>query len=402
MAQIVSLAGDWFNTLASVILVNRFTDSGLAIGAIFLARGLPPFILGPIAGVFADRFSRKSILITTDVLRAVTVLGFLFVDRAERVWLLYVLTALQFVISAFFEPARAAIMPSLLERDELLTANTLTSTTWSAMLALGAAAGGVIAALYGPYVAIGVDSLTFFLSAILVLLIQVERRDVPTETHVSGWNEFLDGLRYVRSKLDVGLLVFVKAMVEIGSLDITIAIFAARVFPRGSDGSATLGLMFAVAGIGAFLGPILANAVGNGSLKSLYRAIGVSYIVIPVSWIIMSTAPNLPVFLIGIMILVMAGSVNWTYSNVLLQIKAPDKLLGRVFSIDFGLFTLVYSISIWISGILYDSPELSPRQVTMWLAITSLVPVLIWFAARKFRQPDPTPKIEPAPIAGTR
>ena len=68
MAQIVSLGGDWFNTIASVILVNRFTDSGLAVGAIFLARGLPPFILGPVAGVFADRFSRKSIMVATDVL----------------------------------------------------------------------------------------------------------------------------------------------------------------------------------------------------------------------------------------------------------------------------------------------------------------------------------------------
>ena len=402
MAQIVSLAGDWFNTIASVILVNRFTESGLAVGAIFLARGLPPFILGPIAGVFADRFSRKSIMVATDVLRALTVLGFLFVDRAERVWLLYVLTTAQFMISAFFEPARAAIMPSLIDRDELLAANTLSSATWSAMLALGAAAGGVIATLYGPYVALSVDALSFVLSAIFVLFIQVERRTVRPESRVSGWREFLDGLRYVRSKLDLGLLVFVKAMGQVGSMDIAIAVFAARVFPRGPDGSAALGLMFTAAGVGSILGPILANIVGDDSQKFLYRAIGAGYIMIPVSWLIMSTAPNLPIFLVGMAIRSMAASVNWTYSSVLLQIKVPDELLGRVFSIDIGMITLFYSISIWVTGILYDRPELSPRQVTLWLAVASIVPLLIWLASRKFRQPDPSPRVAPAPLAGTR
>ncbi|HEX5940892.1 MAG TPA: MFS transporter, partial [Anaerolineales bacterium] len=125
LAQVISLTGDWFNTIASVIIVNRYAASGLAIGGLFLARALPPFLLGPVAGVVADRFDRRKVLILSDVLRAGIVLCFLLIDRPEHLWLLYVLTVLQFSVSSFFEPARAALVPSLVKSDELLTANTL-------------------------------------------------------------------------------------------------------------------------------------------------------------------------------------------------------------------------------------------------------------------------------------
>src|SRR5215217_8323459 len=83
LAQVISLAGDWFNTIALVIIVNRYSASGLVVGNLFLARALPPFLLSPVAGVVADRFARRKILIFSDVLRACVVLGFLLVDRPE-------------------------------------------------------------------------------------------------------------------------------------------------------------------------------------------------------------------------------------------------------------------------------------------------------------------------------
>jgi MFS family permease len=187
LAALVSMMGDWFNTIASVILVNRYTDSGVAVGALFLARALPPFLMGPFAGVIADRFNRKIILIATDLARAFIVLGFLLVDRPERAWLIYVLSVAQFVVSSFFEPARAAILPTLVQGEtELLTANTLTSATWSAMLAFGAAIGGFTAAFFGANIAIIIDGLTFFLSAILVWQITAVSRPKPTKVSMAG------------------------------------------------------------------------------------------------------------------------------------------------------------------------------------------------------------------------
>ena len=134
LGNVVSLLGDWFNLLASAELITNLTNSGVAISSLFLARYLPLFLASPLAGVVADRFSRRTIMIWSDVLRAVTVLGFLLVRSTEQIWLLYLLTVLQFVLSAFFTPARSAIIANVVPQKDLVTANALDSFTWSTML----------------------------------------------------------------------------------------------------------------------------------------------------------------------------------------------------------------------------------------------------------------------------
>ncbi|MCP5099079.1 MAG: MFS transporter, partial [Chloroflexi bacterium] len=242
LAAVVSFAGDWFNTIATVILVSRYTESTVAVGALFVARSLPPFLLSPIAGVFADRFSRKKVLITTDILRFFIVLGFLFVNGAEDAWLIYALTIAQFVVSSFFEPARAAILPGLVVGgDELLAANTLSSITWSAMLTLGAALGGLVAGFFGVPIAILIDAATFLLSAYFIWRVQVAPRTEPTGEQATGWQDMLEGFKYVRQHKRTALTATVKAFTQIGSPDIMIAVYAAQIFPMGEDGALTLG-----------------------------------------------------------------------------------------------------------------------------------------------------------------
>ena len=97
IGQIISLLGDWFNLIASASLIGLLTQSGVAVGGLFVVRLLAPFLVSPIAGVVADRYNRKTILIVADITRALTVLGFLFIREPSQVWLLYVLTTIQMV-----------------------------------------------------------------------------------------------------------------------------------------------------------------------------------------------------------------------------------------------------------------------------------------------------------------
>lgn len=147
--QIISLLGDWFNLIAAASLVAELTQSGLAVGGLFVVRMLAPFLMSPIAGVVADRYNRKRILVATDVSRAAVVLFFLLVREPGHVWLLYVLTAVQLGISGFFFPTRNAILPDLVSDRELGAANALSSATWSVMLALGAALGDLVSGTWG-------------------------------------------------------------------------------------------------------------------------------------------------------------------------------------------------------------------------------------------------------------
>ena len=113
LGALVSLAGDWFTLIALYALLQQYTGSGESVGLMLLTRSLPLTLFAPVAGVVADRLSRRSILVTCDLLRAVVVLGFLLVRSAEQVWLLYTLCFLQMAIAAFFEPAEPIISRSV-------------------------------------------------------------------------------------------------------------------------------------------------------------------------------------------------------------------------------------------------------------------------------------------------
>src|SRR5512143_3138930 len=92
LGRLISQTGDWFNSVALFTLLLNLTGSGEAVGIVLIIKLLPQFLVTPIAGVVADRFNRKSIMIAADVLRGVLVLGFLFVKRADQVWIVYVLS----------------------------------------------------------------------------------------------------------------------------------------------------------------------------------------------------------------------------------------------------------------------------------------------------------------------
>src|SRR5205814_683493 len=150
LGQVVSQMGDWFDTIALYTIILRLTGSGRDVGLLLVARFVPSFFFGPISGVLADRFSRQRIMIVSDLLRAVVVLGFLFVRRADQLWIIYVLTVFQLGLSTFFEPAKTAAIPSIVEDRELVAANAISSVTWSVMLRPARPSGAWITAGSGP------------------------------------------------------------------------------------------------------------------------------------------------------------------------------------------------------------------------------------------------------------
>ena len=102
LGQISSLLGDWFNLIASAALIAQLTESGLAVGMLFVVRMLAPVLVSPLAGVAADRYNRKHILIAADMGRFFTAAAFLLVRSPEQVWLVYLLSFLQLGIGGFF------------------------------------------------------------------------------------------------------------------------------------------------------------------------------------------------------------------------------------------------------------------------------------------------------------
>ena len=254
-AQLVSLLGDWFSTIVISALIVSYTEGtgyqGIAVSGFLIARMLPPLLMRPLAGVLADRFDRKRLLIASDLLRALVVLGLLFTTQSpEYLPLIYVFVVLQFLVSSVFEPARNAIMPSVLYRHQLIIGNTLSSVTWSAMLAIGAIAGGIVAEIFGIEIALLIDSFTFLISALLVTMIvipEVPRSGIgQAERDIKDHAErtFLDGIRYFLSHPETAAAIFVKAGLSITSSDTLLIIYGTQVFVLGDQGITSMAILW--------------------------------------------------------------------------------------------------------------------------------------------------------------
>jgi MFS family permease len=383
LAQVISLFGDWFNTIVLLALVARYSDEqtkGLAVSGFLLARLVPPLLVSPFAGVLVDRFDRKRLLIFSDVLRAGVVLLLLVANAPDRLWLIYVLTIVQFTLSAIFEPGRSAITPSLIPHDELVAANTLSSVTWSVMLAVGAMVGGVVADLFGTSTALVIDALSFALSAVLITQIRIPQQG-PTVHSVKPVQDrtFMDGLRYVARHPETAVTLLVKLGQSLGNVDALVTIYATEVFVLGKDGTTSLSILFASFGIGAVLGPLMLNRFNDGSVRTLRRLIAVGFVWIVLAWLLMSGAASLWVVALALVIRAMGGSVNWTYSSVIIQKSTANEYLGRMFSLDMAGFQFASIISILVTGILVDTigtPNI--QQIVLLMAVVSMIPLLLW------------------------
>jgi len=192
--QVVSELGDWLNSIAIYLLVIQLGGGGMAMALTMMAKLLPIFFVSPLAGVLIDRLDRRHILIASDLLRFIVVLGFLWVDEPGELWLLYTLVILEIGLAGFFEPARSALIPSITPRQDLVTANALSGSTWSVMVALGAALGGVVVSLFGIRTAFLIDAFTFLLSAWFIrkIVLPEDRRPPPVTKKLSFFRDLSD------------------------------------------------------------------------------------------------------------------------------------------------------------------------------------------------------------------
>ncbi|HEY0544836.1 MAG TPA: MFS transporter [Pyrinomonadaceae bacterium] len=394
LGQVISQMGDWFDTIALYSIVLRLTGSGRAVGLVLVARFLPTVFVGSLSGVIADRFSRRTIMIVSDLLRAVIVLGFLLIRRPDQVWLVYFLTVLQLICSSFFEPARTAAIPSIVSERELVSAGAISSVTWSAMLTLGAAIGGVITGAFGTNAAFVLDSLSYLASAALIASVKLPKRPPRMKSKLTvsralGIADTIEGARYVKERPRVFALLLVKSGWGLGGgILALLAVFGEKVFPVRGSGATGIGVLYAARGIGTAIGPIAARRLAGESLTSMQKAIGIGFFIGGIFYIAFGTATNFALALIVLAVAHTGGSILWVNSTVLLQRIVEDNFRGRVFATDFALLTLTMAVSNYVTGELLDRFGFSPRTVTIGIGALFLLPAVLWFATMRWWNRD--------------
>ena len=401
--QIISLLGDWFNLIASATLIAQLTQSGAAIGGLFVVRMLAPFLMSPFAGVLADRYNRKYIVMAADISRGLIVLGFVLVRDPQHVWLIYVLTAIQSALQGFFFPAWNSILPDITSREELGAANALSSATWSVMLAFGAALGGFFSGFIGVYPAFIIDSITFFASVAIISQMPYQSLIDKTADRsiMAGFRQYFEGLGYLRDHVDTFVITLHKAMIGlllVGIFQVAQVAIAERYFPIGDGGSISLGMIYFVIGVGTGVGPIAGRYWAKDDDRKLRIAIVFGYVCSVAGLFFASTLASFPVVLLGAFLRGVGGGAVWVLATQLLLQILPNRVRGRVFSTEFAFNTLATAISSGLVGVLMDT-TFGVSGILLLSSILLIIPMVLWSLWIVMGRRDKIKREEPALVS---
>lgn len=428
--QVVSEIGDWLNNIAVLALVIQLAGEGrvgLAIAVYAIARHLPLFLFGPIAGVVVDRVDRRRVMIAADIMRALLALGFLFADRTQSLALIYAVGASLFAVSSFFNAAKRATVPNLVRgTEELLAANSLSASTTAATIAIGSALGGVTATFLGRDAVFVLNALTFLASAEMIRRVSRARRAADAEnvepqalsSDKTGTAErttqhaptarrsplaaylkdFREGLRYVRREPTL-LAVFVVAAgwgLGNGAARSLYSIFGARLGEGtiSSGGAAArelierptdfgISVLFVAMGVGGVLGAPLARRFNAAAGDALGARLGRSLALDGLGLFVFSLMPTLWTAALVLVAREMNFAIWWTAQQTLLMKRTEDAFAGRVFASYETLTTLMMVGSMLASGAAADRVGIRPVAAAGGLVIT--LSGLLWFALRARR-----------------
>jgi len=356
LAQVVSFMGDWFAYVAFVGLVQDTTDAPILVTLVYVAQALPAFLMAPIAGSVADRFDRRKVIRAVSLVQAIAAVGLLLVGSAGSLWFGFACLCVISGLGSFVGPAAQAGLPNLARSpDELTKAALLSGSLWGAMLAIGAAVGGVVASVFGRDVAFIVNSLSFVVAAGAVSLIRRPMQTARTEgattiTRMQPIADMREALGYARRDSVLLSLLASKASFAMGAGIVGLLAVLAKEDLGGGD--AATGVLIGARGVGVALGPLIAAKLVGPSMARVLLMCGGAGLAFGLCYLGLAVAPALAVAVPLVFLAHLGGGAQWTLSTYGLQRRAPDHIRGRILAGDFGIVTLIITLSNLAAGLL--------------------------------------------------
>lgn len=268
---LISFAGDWMMMIARPLFVYELTGSALATSLMFIVGMLPRVVLGSVAGVFVDRWDRQRVMVIANVLLAVAILPMMLVRTADMLWIVYVSAFCTAILSQFLYPAENAFLPTLVEEQYLVPANSLNNLNNHLSRLIGPALGGVIMANAGFGTVVLVDAATFIIGGLMIAAIRLnaqkpqttEKSDQPEAPNFQRiWQEWLAGLQLVRQSPTLTLLFIGMAITSIGegTMGVLFTPFATEILKTDAVG---IGMLMSAQAVGGIVGGVLIAKMGE-------------------------------------------------------------------------------------------------------------------------------------------
>ncbi len=414
--QFVSEMGNWFNFIAGLGLVRLVSDaSPTAAGILFVCRIIPFAVFSPIAGTFVDRFSRRQIMIWSDLSRVFVALAFTLVSNAEDLWIAYAAMALLSVIGAFFEGAKNASTPNLTGKDGLLAGTALMFSTRFLLMAVGSALGGFAAAYFGYQIAFIINAASFAVSAFSVWLIPEEatraqiKRDEVLETVVvapvtpaggfkqtkpirklerpSFFTELKEGFHYT-VKNHFALTILLMNIIWAtggGAINVIFERMGGVHFSalEGWQPDMAVALLWTAGGLGLTVGMLIAHRTESilDRRKSHSSFIVWTLIIHGLLFSIGGYMPSLWLFMVFVFVSRALIGVEYAVQETLFQRSLPDYIRGRITTLDRGAEMLIFGLSSYFSSVLMF--HISPQMLTVISGILSASAGVVWYVRKK-------------------
>ncbi len=402
IGQVISELGNWFNFIAGLGLVRVVSNGDPEVTTIILLARLVPFTLfAPLAGAFVDRWSRRGVMIVSDIARVAVAFGFLLVKTPDDLWIAYLCTALLSVFGAFFEAAKNAAVPNITGDRDLLAGTALMFSSRFLLMSFGAALGGWTAATVGYRAAFIVNAFSFLGSALSVWMIpEAETRQSIAEqpeksAKKSYWSDIREGWAYIVTHAPVAAILTINILWATGggASNLIADRLGGIVFAGeyGLTGDSAVASLFFAAGIGLFIGMMIARRVGlHFELVGKVPAfIGWALIAQGILFALIGVAPNLWLACFLLFLGRILLGAEFAVQETLLMRLVPDNLRGRVSTTDRASELLIWSLSTAAAG--WSLRAITPRTLTIVCGLLSATSGAVWlilFATGKVRLPE--------------
>ncbi|MCE1248332.1 MAG: MFS transporter [Firmicutes bacterium] len=371
--QSLSGMGNWINFVGLNLYVYQLTGSGKILGLFLVARMLPSLLFGSIGGYFADRYPRRTIMIVCDTIRAILVLGFLFAGDITTIFII------GFIISAIdkiFMAANGSFLPNIVEKEDLLEANSINRMTVSVIMVLGPSLGALLVNAFTYKVVFIVDSATFVVSVICSLLITVPGLSGSKSSKGGIFEGFRTAWVFFMGKSALIFLTFVRLVDALGSGSYNTAL---PIFSKSFHlaKGAAYGWLVAVWAMGEFTGSLIVNTITKKITVSPKKLFSISVLLMAVGMGLTFRMQNLYLALAFIFLGGVGDGISNVLFNTVLMKESPNEIRGRVYGSTVALVYTVVAIGMAAAGFFIDKFPL--HKITDFCTILIVVWVILGF-----------------------
>ncbi|UFJ43252.1 MFS transporter [Brevibacillus humidisoli] len=383
-AKVGSQFGDWFNQVALAQITLLLTDSAVAMGLVLLCGSLPGVVLGPLLGPYVDRFSKKPLLFYSDLLRAVFSLGYSGAIIFEAHWILYVCSLFLGIAGVLFAPARSAVIPLVVDRNDLTKANALESGMGGMLQIIGAGCGGFVALIVSPITCFVINAFSYLWSAVCIQRchwLEVPKKNSQPISYIrslkAGFQEAFHN-QVARAIMLIGISWGLAG----GGYYILLPILGQDIYAMGALG---IGLLYAVDGLGVLIGSVLVHRLVGSDHRRAMIWYGGAYVTQALFFGLLTQSA---VFFFGMFMLLLmriSSGVIIPLDSYLLQVAVDPEKRGRIFSLHGATYGGFMQLSFILTGTAFE--HIGIAYTGLLIGGVSLLCGLFWLS-RVARKPS--------------